>query len=57
MPLKKSGSRKARQQNIKEMIRAGHDPRQAVAAAYRNQRKYSHQGRMRRKHRNRLKSR
>ena len=40
MPLKKSGSKAARQSNIKEMIASGHDPKQAVAAAYSNQRKY-----------------
>ncbi|HEY5234605.1 MAG TPA: hypothetical protein VIJ14_00380 [Rhabdochlamydiaceae bacterium] len=39
MPLKKSKSNKAREQNIKEMIAAGHKPSQAVAAAYDVQRK------------------
>ncbi len=38
MPLKKSISDEARQENIKEMIAAGHEPKQAVAASYRNQR-------------------
>lgn len=38
MPLIRSTSKKARQTNIREMIEAGHDPRQAVAASYRNQR-------------------
>lgn len=38
MPLTKSASNKARQQNIKEMIAAGHSPKQAEAAAYRMQR-------------------
>jgi hypothetical protein len=41
MPLKKSGSNKARSENIAEMVRAGHPQKQAVAAAYSNQRKYS----------------
>ena len=40
MPLQKSGSNKARNSNIAEMIRAGHPRDQAVAAAYSNQRKY-----------------
>jgi hypothetical protein len=40
MPLIKSHSKEAREKNIKEMIAAGHDPKQAVAAAYANQRKY-----------------
>ena len=38
MPLKRFVSNKARSQNIAEMIRAGHRPAQAKAAAYRNQR-------------------
>lgn len=38
MPLVKSASKQARETNIREMIDAGHDPKQAVAAAYRNQR-------------------
>lgn len=38
MPLIKSASKKARQKNIAEMIENGHDPKQAVAASYRNQR-------------------
>lgn len=42
MPLIKSGSKKARQENIKEMIASGHPPDQAVAAAYSNQRRYSY---------------
>lgn len=42
MPLIKSGSKEAREKNIHEMIQSGHEPRQAVAAAYSNQRKYSH---------------
>lgn len=40
MPLKKSGSDKARSSNIGEMIRSGHSRKQAIAAAYANQRKY-----------------
>lgn len=42
MPLEKSGSKEARNRNIKEMIASGHKPAQAVAAAYSNQRKYEH---------------
>jgi len=38
MPLKKGSSKKVRQENIDEMIKAGHPPKQAVAAAYRQQR-------------------
>jgi hypothetical protein len=45
MPLEKSGSRGARQRNIAEMIAGGHEPRQAVAASYSNQRKYARKGR------------
>lgn len=44
MPLVKSGSKKARQKNVKEMVNAGHPPAQAVAASYANQRKYSKKG-------------
>jgi ribosomal protein L12E/L44/L45/RPP1/RPP2 len=40
MPLIKSGSKKAREENVKEMIEAGHPSNQAVAASYANQRKY-----------------
>jgi ribosomal protein L12E/L44/L45/RPP1/RPP2 len=39
MPLKRSPSDKARSENIREMIDAGHDPAQAVAAAYSQQRR------------------
>ena len=35
MPLKSGSSRKAVSNNIREMIRAGHPPDQATAAAYR----------------------
>lgn len=38
MPLKKGTSKATRQENIKEMIASGHEPKQAVAAAYREQR-------------------
>lgn len=38
MPLIKSSSNEARQENIKEMIHAGHPVNQAVAASYHNQR-------------------
>ena len=44
MPLIKSGSKAARQKNIEEMVHSGHDIKQSVAAAYANQRKYSHKG-------------
>lgn len=39
MPLKKGTSKKTRQENIREMIDSGHPPKQAVAAAYAQQRK------------------
>jgi ribosomal protein L12E/L44/L45/RPP1/RPP2 len=38
MPLAKGASKKTRQSNIEEMIEAGHPPKQAVAAGYRQQR-------------------
>lgn len=38
MPLIKSSSNKAREENIHEMIASGHEPKVAVAAAYHNQR-------------------
>lgn len=38
MPLHKGKSNATRSENIAEMIRAGHDPKQAEAAAYRMQR-------------------
>lgn len=38
MPLIKSSSNEARQQNIKEMIHSGHSVAQSVAASYHNQR-------------------
>jgi hypothetical protein len=40
MPLIKSHTDEAREQNIKEMIAAGHPIEQAVAAGYATQRKY-----------------
>ena len=39
MPLKRSASKKARDENIREMIKAGHPPKQAAAAAYDTQRR------------------
>jgi len=39
MPLKEGSSKAIIQENIKEMIAAGHDPKQAMAAAYVNARK------------------
>jgi hypothetical protein len=39
MPLKRGRSRKVISQNIREMIRAGHPQRQAVAAALSTARK------------------
>ena len=38
MPLKGGSSKKTRDENIKEMVRAGHPVKQAVAAAYDKQR-------------------
>lgn len=38
MPLKKGSSDKTREENIKEMIEAGHPAKQAVAAGYNQQR-------------------
>jgi hypothetical protein len=39
MPLIKSKSQKAFHSNIREMVKAGHPVKQAVAAAYATQRK------------------
>lgn len=41
MPLIKSGSKNAISSNIREMVRAGHPQKQAVAAAMSNARKYA----------------
>ena len=41
MPLVKSKSKKAREENIRREIDAGKDPKQAVAIAYSVQRKAS----------------
>ncbi len=38
MPLERSTSRKAFSHNVREMVNAGHTQKQAVAAAYREQR-------------------
>jgi len=40
MPLIKSGSRAAMSENIREMVKAGHPQKQAIAAAYRQARQY-----------------
>lgn len=48
MPLIKSASNEARSENIGEMIKSGHPPKQAEAAAYANQReaqRHTHQER------------
>jgi hypothetical protein len=39
MPLKKSASKKAVKENIKEMVKSGYPQKQAVAASLDNQRK------------------
>ena len=44
MPLIKSSSKSAVSQNIREMIKAGHPQKQAVAASLSNQRKVQAQG-------------
>lgn len=44
MPLIKSSSKKARAKNIREMIDAGHKPKQAVAAGYEQQRRMKRKG-------------
>lgn len=44
MPLIKSSSNEARSENIREMIKAGHPPKQAEAAAYHNQREAQRHG-------------
>lgn len=38
MPLAKSASKQALRHNIADIVSAGHHQKQAVAAAYRNQR-------------------
>lgn len=48
MPLIKSSSNEARSENIAEMIKSGHPPAQAEAAAYHNQReaeRHTHESR------------
>jgi len=44
MPLKKGKSHAVISQNIKEMVAAGHDPKQAVAAALAHSMKYAEGG-------------
>jgi uncharacterized protein len=39
MPLKKGKSKKTFKSNVREMIKAGHPPKQAVAAAYSQKRR------------------
>jgi hypothetical protein len=39
MPLRKSASKTAFKSNIREMVKAGHPVKQAVAAAYDTQRR------------------
>ena len=39
MPLKRGTSKATREANIREMIKSGHPPKQAVAAAYAEQRR------------------
>jgi hypothetical protein len=53
VPLIHSSSDKARQENIKEMIDAGHPINQAVAASYHNQRdaeRHTHNDRQAERH-------
>ena len=53
MPLIKSASDEARSENIGEMIKAGHPPAQAEAAAYHNQReaeRHTHESRQAERH-------
>ena len=45
MPLKKGSSRKTISKNIREMVKAGHPRKQAVAAALRQARKSGHKSR------------
>ena len=44
MPLKRGASKKTRDDNVEEMIKAGHPPKQAVAAAYDKQRESKRKG-------------
>lgn len=44
MPLEHGHSKELIQKNIDEMIRSGHDPKQAVAAAYAQSRKAKKMG-------------
>lgn len=44
MPLKHGTSKKTREENIAELIRAGHPPDQAAAIAYSEQRKAQRKG-------------
>ena len=42
MPLKKSSSAEALHSNIRELIKSGHNPKQAIAIGLSNQRKFKH---------------
>jgi len=44
MPLEKSASKEAFENNVSEMINSGHPQKQALAAAYSNQRRYQSNG-------------
>jgi ribosomal protein L12E/L44/L45/RPP1/RPP2 len=51
MPLIRGKSKKTREENIKEMIRSGRPPAQAIAAAYTEQREAAERKRERKKKR------
>ena len=39
MPLKRGSSKETFEKNVREMVKSGHKPKQAVAAAYDTQRR------------------